>query len=105
VEDFRRNAELRDQFNASRLRIGMTERDVESVLHANPVESGKVEAHSFAIYGSNESFAISHTLHFSNILVLFRDGKASGIYSGETVPGGRGWREQLGKLFVDLPSK
>ena len=37
-------AELRDQFNAARLKIGMTEMEVESVLKAKPIEAGEVEA-------------------------------------------------------------
>jgi len=77
----KRNAELRDQFNASRLMIGMTELEVESVLRAKPIKAGEVEAGSFKIYGSTESLDITND-HYSNILVVFKDGKVSGVYSG-----------------------
>lgn len=55
-DDYKRNAELRDQYNAARLQIEMTQSEVEAVLKAKPIESGEVEAGSFIIYGSNESF-------------------------------------------------
>lgn len=101
--DYKRNAELRDQFNAARLRIGMTESEVESVLRAKPLESGEVEAGSYRIYGSNESFNINLiSLHFRNILVVFRGGKVSGTYSA---PPGAEWRRELGEWFVDLPKR
>jgi len=99
-EDYKRNAELRDQYNASRLQIGMTQSEVEAVLKAKPIESGEVEAGSFIIYGSNESFRIDSALHFSNILVLFRKGKANVIDSA--VPG-EGWRRKLKEVYVDFP--
>lgn len=93
------NVGLRDQFNAARLKIGMTVAEVESILKAKPLESGKVEAGNYKIYGSNESFDIGYILHFSNILVVFKEGKASTIYN---VPAGYEWRQKLGKLFIDL---
>jgi hypothetical protein len=102
-KDYQRNAELRDQFNASRLEIGMTESAVESVLKAKPLESGKMGARSYQIYGSNESFNIDsdYSLHFSNILVVFREGKASVIHSFPARPQ---WRRELGEGFTDLPA-
>jgi hypothetical protein len=100
--DHKRNAELRDQFNASRLRIGTTEAEVESMLRAKPLESGEVEAGSYRIYGSNESFNINLvSLHFRNVLVVFREGRVSGTYSA---PPGAEWRRELGEWFIDLPS-
>jgi hypothetical protein len=99
----KRNAELRDQFNASRLCIGMTEAEVQSVLRAKPIETGDVEAGAFKFYGSTESLDVLPYLHYSNILVLFREGKVRGIYSGCLVPGGEQGLQQLRKSFVDLP--
>jgi hypothetical protein len=100
------NVALRDQFNASRLRIGMTEREVESAFRAKPLESGKVEvdseAHSYAIYGSNESFDILSDLHFANVVVVFRNGKVA-IVRG--IPAGHEWRRKLGETFIDLPKR
>jgi hypothetical protein len=101
-KDYQRNAQLRDQFNASRLQIGTTQLQVESTLKSGALESGVVAAGSFGVYGSNESFNIDPWLHFSNILVVFREGKVSGIYSAR--PGAE-WRDQLGVLFLDLPGK
>ena len=99
---YKRNAQLRNQFNASRLKIGMTESEVEETFRAKPLESGKVEAGSFQIYGSNESFNIHRNLHFSNVLVLFSQGRAIAIYS---VPSGDQWRDELAQRFIDLPSR
>jgi hypothetical protein len=101
AEDYKRNAALRDQFNAARLRIGMTKSEVESMLEAKPLESGKVDAGSYHIYGSNESFKMTQ-LHFANVLVLFRDGKVSVIHRA---PAGDAWRQELAWEFVDLPRR
>jgi hypothetical protein len=84
----KKNAELRDQYNASRLKLGMTERQVESVLKAKPIESGEFSAGSWRLYGSTEEHDVLDLLKYSNILVLFRLGTVSGVYSGSTVPGG-----------------
>ncbi len=98
----KRNAELRDQFNAARLGLGMTERQVQSVLKAKPLYSGSVKAGPIQIYGSKESLGVFP--HYSNILLLFKDGKVCGIYSGETVPGGNdGLQEMRDRFFSDLP--
>jgi hypothetical protein len=99
--EFKKNAALRDQFNASRLRIGMVEQEVESVLKAKPLESGRVDAGAYRIYGSNESFDITSPLHFANIVVVFDKGKAS-VVRGVTA--GYEWRHELGKMFNDLPA-
>ena len=99
-KDYLRNAELRDQFNAARLDIGMTEAEVEIALKAKPLESGKVEAGPYKIYGSNEWFDLDMWLQFSNILVIFREGKAVAISS---IPARYDWRRELAKATVDLP--
>ena len=78
----------------------MSESRVEAVLKAKPLERGKVEAGAYKIYGSNETFNIHAWLHFRNIFILFREETVAGIYS---VPGGSGWRQELGRLFSDLP--
>lgn len=99
--DYKKNALLRDQFNAERLSIGMTEADVESVLRTQPFESGAVEAASYKIYGRDESFNIDSWLRFSNILIVFREGRARIIRA--LTSGGDNWRQELGKGFIDLP--
>jgi len=99
--DYRRNAELRDQFNAARLSIGMTEAEVAAVLKAKPLESGVVEAGRYSIYGSNETFGVSMWVYFSNILVVFREGKVVWL---TTLGAGENWRERLAKTgLIDLP--
>ncbi|MGO8751434.1 MAG: hypothetical protein ACLQNE_36265 [Thermoguttaceae bacterium] len=100
-KDYLRNAALRDQFNAVRLSIGMSESEVEAVLRAKPLESGKVEAGLYRIYGSNESFDASMFIHFSNILVVFAKGKATAISS---IPAGYDWRRRLGEATIGLPA-
>ena len=99
-KDYLRNAALRDQYNAARLSIGMTEAEVEAMLKAKPLESGTVDAGKYQIYGSNESFNINAWLHFSNILVIYRDGKAIAI---ESVPARDDWRRKLTESTIDLP--
>lgn len=86
--DVEKNASLRDQFNAARLAIGMTKDDVEKQFRVTPLRSGKFPHGSFAIYGSKILFDILPQLQYSNVLALYENGKVSGIYSGETVPGG-----------------
>ncbi len=101
--DLKINASLRDQFNASRLDIGMTEVQVTATFHAKPICSGKWHAGSFAVYGSLKSVDLIAPLHYSNVLVLYEDGKVSGIYSGETIPGGKDSLRKLRETFVDFP--
>ncbi len=99
VADYKRNALLRDQFNAARLDLGMTEKQVEAILKAKPLERGKAHGHVYKIYGSNESFNIYGWLHYSNVLVVFREGKVKAAYS---VGAAAEWRRQLGETFMDL---
>jgi hypothetical protein len=101
-KDFKKNAALRDRFNAARLRIGMTEEEVESVLNAKPLETGHVEAGSYKIYGSNERLSLSSSLYFSNILVVFRDKRLTVVYGVPTFYEYE-WRRKLAERFVDLP--
>jgi hypothetical protein len=103
-KDRQRNVALRDQFNAARLKIGMTQSEVESVLNARPLESGNVESGSYKIYGSNTSIGtedIYHSLHFTNILVVFDKGKASIVRS---VSACDDWHQRLAEEFSDLPA-
>jgi len=98
----KKNACLRDQFNAARLHIGMPGSEVESVFKAKPIESGEVEAGTFKLYGSTEPLWITPDLDYSNVLVLLKDEKVIGIYSGGLVPGGDGV-QKMRQWFVDLP--
>lgn len=100
-EDYRRNAELRDQFNAARLKMGMTEEEVEAVLKAEPIRSGDVEGGSYRIYGSQESFNIVQELHYLNVLVVYREEKVVGVRG---LPGGSYGLQKLGQTFSDLPA-
>lgn len=79
----------------------MTDPEVEATLKAKPIDSGEVEAGSFKIYGSTERFDIAYD-HYSNILVLLKEGRVIGIYSGELVHGGAR-RNELRQWFSDLP--
>lgn len=90
--DLRRNAPLRDQFNASRLDTGMTQAEVEFILKTKPLESGSVEAGFFAVYGSDISLDVKYPLHFANILVVFKEGKAIAVYS---IHPGSDWRRDV----------
>jgi hypothetical protein len=104
-EKLRKNIALRDQFNAARLNIGMTEAEVRATFKAKPVESGNVEAGDYSIYGSNAGFNVNDWRCFStylNILVVFRDGKAIAI---SNIASGLDWRQKLEKTVIDLPKR
>lgn len=102
----KRNVQLRDQFNAARLSIGMRPADVRATFRATPLDSGTSDSGAYEIYGSNEFLNIREPPlnGYSNVLVLYRDGKASVILP---VLVGHGldyeWRESLGEWFTDLP--
>lgn len=83
-----KNAKLRDQYNAARLKLGMSPGDVELILKAKPLEFGDFDAGSWQLYGSKEYSDLIDYERYSNILILFKSGKVNGIYSGSTVPGG-----------------
>jgi hypothetical protein len=97
-EDLKRNAALREQFNASRLEIGMNEADVEAAFKAKPILSGTAAAGRIRIYGSTESFDTMAQFHFSNVLVLYEDGKVAAVHTAA----GPQWLEELRQWFSDL---
>jgi thiol-disulfide isomerase/thioredoxin len=71
-------------------------------INAKPLRSGEVKAGSFKVYGSAESFDITAYLHYSNVLVLFREGKVAGIYSGWDIPGGEEGLRRIRDGFIYL---
>jgi hypothetical protein len=83
--ELKQNLELRDKYNAARIKIGMTQAEVEAILGSQAVQVGKLDFGAYKLYGSPKTFDISAPLHFSNVLVLYRDGKVHGIYSGSWV--------------------
>ena len=101
----RRNVELRDQFNASRLRIGMAKADVRATFKAEPLEVGKADSGEYEIYGSNEILNLRHPPfdNYANALVLYRNGKSSVILP-VLVNGDYNyrWRQRLSECFSDL---
>lgn len=94
--DYQRNAALRHQFTAARLDLGMTEQEVERVLQAKPIESGALKAGTCKVYGSSEVFPILN--HFSNVAVIFRNGKAIMI---RQVAAGESGQYQAPKGWID----
>ena len=100
TSDYERNAELRDQFNAARLDLGMTQAEIETILKATAIESGEVEAGSYRIYGSHEAFNITAWVHFNNVLVIFREDEAVSI---DDMNAGYRWRKELAERIIDLP--
>ena len=88
AKSVRRNQELREQFNAARLVLGMSRQRVESILKSKPLESGKVHEGEFSIYGVIEDLDVMPDLHYCNILIVYKDAKVQDIYSGSFVPGG-----------------
>lgn len=98
--DYKTNAQLRNQFNAARLAIGMSEVEVEEVFKAKPLETFQVEAGSVSIYGSGEQVDVDFVIAYSNVLVLFKQGKASAIYA---IEGGPDWRTNARQRFSNFP--
>jgi hypothetical protein len=80
------NAQLRDQFNAARLKLGMTKAEVAAMLRAKPLESGIVESGPFEIYGSTRPACSDPSRSYHNILALYRGDRLAGIYSGRSGP-------------------
>jgi hypothetical protein len=100
-KDYEANSELRDQFNGARIKLGMSQEEVKKIFKASPIESGKLGSDEYAIYGSDKRFIIADAwIHFSNILVIYRDGKAEVVRSA---PNGDNWREELSRVTIDLP--
>ncbi len=83
-----KNADLRNQFNAARLELGMNENEIQTVLGSKAIKSGDLASGNYKVYGSRESIDLTKNYHFSNVLVIFSDDKVSGIYSGSLLPGG-----------------
>jgi hypothetical protein len=51
-EQYAKNTQLRDQYNASRLKIGMNQEDVQRLFKAKPFEIGTANGLAFEFYGS-----------------------------------------------------
>lgn len=96
------NVLLRDQFNAQRLRLGMEISEVERVLKVKPLANGRAPGGDVLVYGSEVDFDLIQAIHYSNILLLVKDGRVTGIHSGWKVPGGPQWRESVKKCFTDI---
>ena len=85
AEDYQRNAVVREQLNAAKLDIGMTQNEIERILRAKAIHSERVECGRLTTFGSKESLRVPRNVHYRNVLVLFKEGKADLIV---TVPGG-----------------
>lgn len=101
---YQRNEQLRKQFDATRLRIGMTAQDVALVYRARPLDTGNIDDRHYQVYGSTESLieAVEHDsyLYYQNVLVVFEGGKVVSIYG---VPGGKDSLRQIREMFAGLP--
>lgn len=96
------NLPLRDQFNAQRLRLGMTVEECERILRAKPLAKGRYPAGTVLIYGSEIDVDLGQSINYSNILLLVKDGRIEGIRSGWKVPGGSKWRDTVSQSFGDV---
>ena len=101
-KDIERNRELRDQYNAARLRIGMTVDEVEEILDASPLRVWRHEDAAYPLYGSTDLLSILPYEHYSNILVIIREDRIRGIYSGYSVPGGPNTIQRVQDGFTGL---
>jgi hypothetical protein len=99
--DYKRNAELRDQFNAARLRLGMTSREIKAVLKCDqPLEIGQIDGMKYEIYGSGVDFGkISSYISYQNVLIIFDDKEAIGIYG---IPGGSQGVDAMHEAYPNL---
>jgi hypothetical protein len=100
LSEYTINAKLRDQFNAARLDIGISEFDVEALLNAKPIETFQAKAGKVKVYGSDIAAHVNMLVAYSNVLILFKEGKADAIY---TIDGGPDWRESVRERFIDFP--
>lgn len=81
-KDYRRNDELRRQFDAARLELGMSSADVAAALRSGPAAQGTVRRGRYELYGSRESFSVEPELHFTNVLVVYDErGEACVVHS------------------------
>jgi hypothetical protein len=92
-----KNTRLRDQFNAAKLKLGMTKAEVAAMLKSEPLDTGKLEAGSFEVYGSTDFAPFIEALHYHNIFALYHGDRLIGIYSGDVAPGGKDGFESLRK--------
>jgi hypothetical protein len=100
-----RNAVLRDQFNAARLKLGMSPEDVSATFRVEPLSTGHVQAGEYRLYGSTESLNLTNDIHYANVLVLFEHDRVIGIYSGGLVPGGQQGITEMKKWFTELAAE
>ena len=99
--EVRKNVRLRDQFNASRIELGMMRNEIGELFRAKPLYTGKADGVFFAIYGTDEPLDLADkSLHYSNIIVIFEQDKVAGI---ACVEGGRYGLRTLSKYFKNLP--
>jgi len=105
ASDLATNQRLRNRFNASRLRIGMTEDDVESIFKEKPLKSGQSSVGAFKLYGSSESLDVTPYLRYSNVVVVYQDQKVIGIYSGWLIPGGEEGVRKIGGTIIHLTAR
>lgn len=106
------NGRLRGQFNAARLRLGMTRAEVAAALKSRPLEAGPLEAGSYEIYNDvSRYFQNPPLLHYNGVLALYAGDRLTGIYSGRACPGDPEGMEHLRKapaagyapIFTGLP--
>lgn len=102
-KDFVENAKLRDRFNAARLKFKMNESKVESTFGEKPLVSTVIDSRQYSVFGESRSFEIVHSLHYANVLVLYENGELTGVYSGESMPGGDAGIRKSRTTFIDFP--
>ncbi|MBI5434092.1 MAG: hypothetical protein HZA52_14765 [Planctomycetes bacterium] len=81
ADDFARNAALREQFDAARLDLGMTEAEVEATLRAAPLDRGTTIGGAFCLYGSRDRLPLDDAVRHRNVVVVYRDGRACVVES------------------------
>ncbi|QEG37770.1 hypothetical protein [Bythopirellula goksoeyrii] len=74
-DDYRLNAQLREQFNGARLNIGISEERVKNIFGSEPVKTGKVEGGTYMLFGRPLTSAVNVRpgLLYTNVLTLFDD--------------------------------
>lgn len=94
-EDYRLNARMRDQFNASRLRIGMTQQEIDELFKSKPLAEGNVEGGKYVLFGKfhPEAINVQAGLEYANVLTLFDE--AGHLTWAIPVSPYEDWREQF----------
>lgn len=92
---------LRRQFSAANAKLGSTRGELSIALKSVPLETGVVAGRAYAIYGSNEVLDLIPLEQFTNLIVIFEEGRAERVMP--VMAGTKDWRGDVCKSYFDFP--